>query len=118
MPVVNFPTTMTGYRLSALTASLTLLILLATFGGANLRASAADDPLTAVGGPLVVADGDIACAPGGTVTTTTCRDADTATLASSYNPTSVFALGDLQYEAGRLMAFRNAYDRTWGQFLA
>lgn len=109
---------MTGYRLSGLTASLTLLILLATVGGANPRASAASDPLTAVGGALVVAAGDIACAPGGTVTNTTCRDAETATLASSYNPTSVFALGDLQYEAGRLTDFRLAYDKTWGQFRA
>jgi acid phosphatase type 7 len=114
----KFPETMTGSRLAALTASLTLLLLLAAIGSANLRASAAGDPLTAVGGPMVVAVGDIACVPGGTVTTTTCRDADTATLARSYSPAWVFALGDLQYEAGRLRDFRNAYDKTWGQFRA
>jgi hypothetical protein len=109
---------MTRSRLSAVTALLALLVVLATIGSANLQASAAADPLTAVGGPLVVADGDIACPPGGTVTTTTCRDAATASLARSYSPRWVFALGDLQYETGRLEDFRNVYHKTWGQFLS
>jgi acid phosphatase type 7 len=92
-------------------------VLLATWGSLGTQpASAAGDPLTSVGGPLVVADGDIACAPGSTVTTTTCRDVATASLAGSYRPRWVFSLGDQQYETGRLTDFQNGYHKTWGRF--
>ena len=73
-------------------------------------------PLTIVGGPLVVAAGDISCAPGSRVTATTCRDAATARLIKAHGPEHVFVLGDAQYERGRLAAFRNGYAKTWGAF--
>ncbi len=69
-----------------------------------------------VTGPVVVAAGDISCAPGQSETQTTCRDADTAALVASYDPRLVLGLGDLQYEHGTYAAFRDAYDETWGAF--
>jgi acid phosphatase type 7 len=77
-------------------------------------ASGTVDPLTDVGGSLVVTVGDIACAPGGTVTTTTCRDAATASLAKGYRPRYALILGDEQYQAGTAAQFRDGYDKTWG----
>jgi acid phosphatase type 7 len=109
---------MVGPRLSLVTASWALLSALAVVGTASSAPSFAADPLTSVGGPLVVAAGDIACPPGATVTTTRCRDAATARLAGSFSPAWAFVLGDLQYDTGRLEDFRNAYHKTWGQFLA
>src|SRR3712207_8762215 len=49
----------------------------------------------------VVAIGDIACAPGSRVTTTTCRQGRTARLTKRIDPKAVLALGDLQYEVDR-----------------
>jgi 3',5'-cyclic AMP phosphodiesterase CpdA len=62
----------------------------------------------------VVAVGDIACPPGAPVTATTCRQAATAKLARSLDPDLVIGLGDLQYDEGRLKAFRTSYDASWG----
>ena len=56
--------------------------------------------------PTLVAVGDIACPPGSKPTTTTCRQASTASYAASLRPTWVLALGDLQYEKGSLDGFR------------
>jgi hypothetical protein len=80
------------------------------------RTVAADtsNPLTDVGGSLVVAVGDVACSPGGAVTTTTCRDAATANQAKSYRPRYALLLGDEQYQSGSAAEFRGAYDKTWG----
>ena len=62
----------------------------------------------------VVAVGDIVCPPGAPVTATTCRHAATARLTKQIAPKAVLALGDLQYDVGRLSAFRDAYDKSWG----
>lgn len=62
----------------------------------------------------VVAVGDIACPPGDTVTATTCQQAATARLAVALKPRVVIALGDLQYESGRLPDFYGSYDKSWG----
>ena len=62
----------------------------------------------------VVAVGDVACKPGQETTTTTCRHADTARLAEKIDPDAVLTLGDHQYETGSLFAFRNSYDKSWG----
>ncbi len=62
----------------------------------------------------VVAVGDIACPPNGTRTRTTCRQADTARLATSLRPNHVIALGDLQYENATFYQFMHSYDRSWG----
>ena len=64
--------------------------------------------------PTIVAVGDIACPPGSAVTTTTCRQASTASYASSLKPTWVIPLGDLQYQKGSLDGFRRSYDKSWG----
>jgi acid phosphatase type 7 len=81
-----------------------------------IRTVSADttNPLTDVGGSLVVSVGDIACSPGGTVTSTTCQDAATANQAKSYRPRYALVLGDEQYQSGTAADFRNGYDKTWG----
>jgi len=71
--------------------------------------------LTKVDGPLVVAVGDIACAPGSRITRKTCRQAATARQARGYQPQLALVLGDNQYESGRLRAYRRTYHRTWGR---
>ena len=75
-----------------------------------------DQSFDSVRGVRVAAAGDIACAPGDEVTDTTCRDADTARLVRNIRPRYVLALGDIQYEDGRLADMRAAYDATWGRF--
>ena len=66
----------------------------------------------------VVAAGDIACAPGGRVTATTCRQASTASWAARLNPRFVFTLGDTQYEKSSLAELRGSYDKSWGRLLS
>ncbi len=65
-------------------------------------------------GPWVVAVGDIACAPGATTTETTCRQADTAQLARSYDPARYLLLGDNQYQQGTLSDYQLSFDKSWG----
>ncbi len=77
----------------------------------GLPSTAAD----AAGNVSVVAAGDIACAPGEAVTSTTCQQAATAALAQSLHPDAVIALGDLQYESGSASDFTQSYDKTWGR---
>ncbi len=67
-----------------------------------------------VSGPTVVAVGDIACEPGGTVAPRTCQQAATALLAQGYNAKYVLGLGDLQYLSGSLSEFLASYDKSWG----
>jgi hypothetical protein len=61
----------------------------------------------------ITAAGDISNAPGGPR-----HDMLTADLIRRWNPTAVLALGDVQYEAGELVNFQQAYDRSWGAFKA
>jgi acid phosphatase type 7 len=61
----------------------------------------------------ITAAGDISSPPGGSR-----GDALTADLIRRWNPTAVLALGDVQYEAGELANFQQAYDRSWGAFKA
>ena len=65
---------------------------------------------------VVAAVGDIACKAGQSVTSTTCRHAQTANLASAMSPAAVLALGDVQYNSGGLSDFQASYDQTWGIF--
>jgi 3',5'-cyclic AMP phosphodiesterase CpdA len=68
----------------------------------------------------VVAAGDIACDPANSLfdhghgSGQWCRAAAVAKLIRSIDPTAVLALGDEQYDAGKLRAFRMSYDRSWG----
>ena len=66
-----------------------------------------------VAAPLLVAAGDIACAPGAS---DACQQAATAQLVQSLNPAAVAALGDLQYEEGSMADFRASFEPTWGRF--
>lgn len=62
----------------------------------------------------VVAVGDIACRPGLSVSTTSCRHAEVAALTRTIDPQAVLAVGDLQYDSGTLEDFKNSYDLSWG----
>ena len=68
--------------------------------------------------PLLAAGGDVACAPGSTVTSSACRQKATSDVLVGLNPTAVAALGDNQYETGSLSAFNGAFDPTWGRLKA
>jgi hypothetical protein len=74
---------------------------------------AAFDAMTGV---RVVTAGDIACAPGEKLSTTTCRQLDTARLVGEFRPRFVLPLGDLQYDDGDLGDFEASYAKTWGRF--
>ncbi len=67
--------------------------------------------------------GDIACAPDdsdfndGRGDGDHCRQGATAEAAAGVSPDAVLALGDNQYQEGRLDAFRGSFAKSWGQFL-
>jgi hypothetical protein len=68
-----------------------------------------------------MAAGDISCDPeygkyhGGEGTPTECAQKRTSDLFVERDPDLVLALGDTQYENGRLQAFREAWAPTWGR---
>ncbi len=68
--------------------------------------------------PVLVAAGDIACAPGQPAKPGQCQMEATAQLVESLQPTVVAPLGDLQYERGEASGFAGSYDPTWGRFKA
>jgi hypothetical protein len=72
----------------------------------------------ASGDPVVAAAGDIACAPPGTRSGTTCHQQDTADLIKAINPDKVLMLGDAQYETGTLANINAVYNPSWGAFKA
>ncbi|UAJ72495.1 metallophosphoesterase [Synechocystis sp. PCC 7339] len=73
-------------------------------------------------GLVIVAAGDIACAPedpgfnNGLGTAERCQMAATANLVASANPDLVLPLGDNQYERGELANYQDSYQPTWGKF--
>ncbi|CAN5893110.1 hypothetical protein BH24DEI2_BH24DEI2_01380 [soil metagenome] len=96
-------------------SALVLLVLAATF---PLTHAAAEDV-------KIAAAGDIACSPdsddhfdGGAGTADNCREMATSDLILNNNVAAVLALGDLQYSTGRLAAFEESYDKSWGRFKA
>jgi hypothetical protein len=69
------------------------------------------------GGLVLIAAGDIACAPGSSPTPTGCHQATTAALVtagSGARLTAALLLGDTQYEFGRADDYAS-FDATWGQ---
>ncbi|MFN8195035.1 MAG: metallophosphoesterase [Nocardioidaceae bacterium] len=64
--------------------------------------------------PVVVAVGDIACPPNYGHDSTECRQRATARLVGRIDPDAVIALGDLQYDRGRLRDFKASYAKSWG----
>ena len=90
------------------------VVVTAANGGGSADAVSTATPVDAV----VVAVGDIACAPGGTTTPTSCQQQQTATLAADQQPDDVLVLGDTQYESGLSSEYTGAgaYNATWGMF--
>jgi Calcineurin-like phosphoesterase len=80
-------------------------------------------PARLAGGAVsVAAAGDIACDPNspdfnnGSGVKDVCHMKATSDLVRKMKPDAVFALGDLQYQAGSLSNFEDSYDPTWGRF--
>ncbi len=67
--------------------------------------------------PVIAAGGDVAC---GSTTSTSypCKQKETSDVLLQINPTAVLALGDLQYNSGKLVDFQNYYEPTWGRVKA
>jgi hypothetical protein len=71
--------------------------------------------------PIVAAAGDIACDPasrffsGGVGQGNRCQQLATSNLLLKTDLSAVLALGDIQYEDGRLAKFTQAFDPTWGR---
>jgi hypothetical protein len=70
---------------------------------------------------VIAAAGDIACTPSsrsfnnGLGTATQCRQKHTSDLLVNAGLEAVLALGDTQYETGRLPSFLSSYDPSWGR---
>ncbi|MGN6780385.1 MAG: fibronectin type III domain-containing protein [Marmoricola sp.] len=72
-------------------------------------------PSAAVGDPVVIAGGDIACPPGKTSDASHCGQVKTGTVVTANSPTYVVPLGDEQYDSGTPTEFAGSYDKTgWG----
>jgi len=77
--------------------------------------------LLATSDPVIGGAGDISCDPassgynGGNGTSTGCREKYTSNILVDNPVTSVFVLGDNQYECGSLTAYQQAYDASWGR---
>jgi fibronectin type 3 domain-containing protein len=99
--------------------ALVLTVLLGVTGVSFVLAAPAllgSGPAAVAEEPIVVAAaGDVACAPGGSPSSTGCRQSDTADVVAGMNPAAVLALGDLQYDHGTAAEFA-AYDASWGRF--
>ncbi len=66
--------------------------------------------------PVIYAAGDIACAPGSSGSSTTCRERQTSDIVLNGGAARALALGDLQYDSASLSNLQNSYDHTWGRF--
>jgi len=106
----------------------TLLLSIVTIAALTLAvdrlivAERARDPVVpVVASPVLLAAGDIACAPdsasfhGGSGTPNACRASTTAEMAMKLSPTAVLALGDIQYGSGALADYQASFDRSWGR---
>jgi hypothetical protein len=95
-------------------------LLIATLVCAGLVGlSRVPDAEAAVGDPVIVAAGDIACATnttgynGGEGTATTCRQKHTSNMILDAD--HVLVLGDAQYSVGSLTQYNAVFDPTWGR---
>ncbi len=73
-------------------------------------------PISQTGDVTIAAAGDIVCGTADAGLNFPCKDAETAAVVRSINPTAVFAIGDTQYESGTYYDYQNFYDKTWGTF--
>lgn len=75
-------------------------------------------PTNAITDPVIAAAGDIACGSSSADIGMPCKQAATAAVIATINPSLVLPLGDNQYEAGSLSDFQTFYQPTWGKFKA
>ena len=94
--------------LLALPGTSLVLAVPALLGSAS---AVAEEPI------VVAAAGDIACAPGGSPSATSCRQRDTADVVAGMSPAAVLPLGDVQYDRATAAEFAS-YDASWGRFKA
>jgi Calcineurin-like phosphoesterase len=87
---------------------LVCIVSIAVAGALATASSGASDP-------VIYAAGDIACAPGDPVTSTTCHEMKTSDIIVNGGATRALALGDLQYNSASLSNLRNSYDKSWGR---
>jgi cellulose synthase/poly-beta-1,6-N-acetylglucosamine synthase-like glycosyltransferase len=79
-------------------------------------ASPAASPTASPNDPIVFAAGDIACAESTKRDATTCQDKATAALLAGQPASAILALGDEQYECGKLSQFTAVFNSSWGTF--
>lgn len=107
-------------RLLVLSSALLSAAVIARDGVEATDPARADDRPAAPGqasrGFRVVAVGDIACAPGSTVSEQECHHSQVANLVASLRPRQLWLVGDLQYDRGERTAFDQVFDRSWGRF--
>jgi hypothetical protein len=110
--------TSTSYTLQSgdLGHTIRAVVTASNTGGSSPATSAATAVVAASHDPVVVAVGDIACAPGDT--SNGCKQSMTASLAAAQHPDAVLPLGDNQYNSGLLSEYTGAgaYGATWGIF--
>jgi Ca2+-binding RTX toxin-like protein len=87
-------------------------VVLAT---AAALAGAIVPPSAGAAEPVIAAAGDVACAPGKTVTSTKCRHKYTSDLLVGGGLSAVLVLGDAQYDTAKYTSFMSSYDPTWGR---
>ncbi|MBV9800204.1 MAG: metallophosphoesterase [Solirubrobacterales bacterium] len=114
----NVGTNASTYSLTASDVGSTIraTVTASNAGGSSSATSPASAVVAAAHDPVVVAVGDIACAPGDTGNN--CEQTLTANLASAQHPDAVLPLGDNQYNSGLLSEYTGAgaYGATWGIF--
>jgi hypothetical protein len=92
---------------------LTVLVGAALALAVVIRTQVPATSIHAVGDPVIVAAGDIAC---GTASTGSCSQNSTESAIATVNPDAVLTLGDEQYECGDLSdwSFSKGYGPSWG----
>jgi acid phosphatase type 7 len=106
-------------RLRRVAAAVSLMIVatasIASLGTEDARGFGATGVLAAQGDPVVVAAGDLACQslPNGQGIAT-CQSGAVANLIRQIAPDRFLALGDLQYNNGKLSEFRRVWDVQFG----
>jgi hypothetical protein len=73
---------------------------------------------SSAGPAVVLAAGDIACAPREGIGTSACAMRQVADRMRSLHPWGVLTLGDNQYEEGAYSAYERSYARSWGRLKA
>lgn len=100
------------------TLPVAMLLVAMLVAGCAASATNPDPPAGPASPPRVVlvAAGDIACAPDREVRSDACAQEATARIVESLRPDAVLALGDTQYEDATPAKYVS-YDRSWGRFL-